>query len=182
MRSRILIAGIGNIFFGDDAFGVEVARRLMDRPLPAGVRVVDFGIRGFDLTFALLEDAETVILLDATPRGEPPGTLTVLEPEPEAAGELSPVELWIDPHAMDPARVLRLVAALGGKTRRLLLVGCEPANLDMDESEPGLSAPVRTAVDEAVKLVESLVAKILAAKDGATPLWDNESPVTTRIS
>ena len=78
--ARILIAGIGNIFLGDDAFGVEVARRLVRRRLPDGVRVVDFGIRGLDLTYALLDGYEAVILVDAAPRGGPPGTLYVLEP------------------------------------------------------------------------------------------------------
>ena len=78
---RILVAGIGNIFMGDDAFGVEVARRLSQRTLPAGVRVSDFGIRGFDLAYALQDGYETTILIDACPRGEEPGTLFVVEPD-----------------------------------------------------------------------------------------------------
>lgn len=161
MPPRILVAGIGNIFLGDDAFGVEVARRLLDRPLPEGVRVVDFGIRGFDLTFAMLEDAAAVILVDAAPRGEPPGTLYVIEPEPNESDEPEPGELLIDPHSMDPGRVLRLVRALGGRAKRVLLVGCEPMIVGTDEDfVSGLSEPVQSAVDEAVRMVESLVREI----------------------
>lgn len=161
MPPRILIAGVGNIFLGDDAFGVEVVRRLSGRPSPEGVRVVDFGIRGFDLTLALLEDYDVAILVDATPRGEPVGTLYVIEPEVIESGEPDPGELLIDPHAMDPAKVLRLVAALGGRAKRLLLVGCEPEPLDSDDDVvPGLSEPVQAAVDEAVRVIESLVSRI----------------------
>src|SRR5688572_21177077 len=121
---RILIAGIGNIFFGDDAFGVEVARRLAGRPLPEGVRVVDFGIRGIDLTYALLEDWAAVILVDAVPCGGTPGTLYVLEPEPD--GEASAAVPTVEPHNLDPGKVLRLARSLGGAVERVLLVGCEP--------------------------------------------------------
>src|SRR5262249_15201119 len=118
-RPRILVAGVGNIFLGDDAFGVEVARRLARRPLPPEVRVVDFGIRGLDLTYALLDGYETVVLVDAAPRGGPPGTLYVLEPEPgePPAGEAGPL---FEMHSLDPVKVLRLAAALGGRVERLL--------------------------------------------------------------
>src|SRR5262249_56961070 len=123
-RPRVLVAGVGNIFLGDDAFGVEVVRRLGRRPLPDGVRVVDFGIRGLDLTYALLDGHEAVILVDALPRGGEPGTLYVLEPEIGAPlGDAPPVE----GHGMDPVKVLHLAAAMGGQVGRLLLVGCEPA-------------------------------------------------------
>jgi hydrogenase maturation protease len=164
MSPRILIACVGNIFLGDDGFGVEVAQRLLARPLPEGVRVVDFGIRGFDLTFALLEDQDVVILVDAAPRGEPAGTLYVIEPELGKPGEPEPGELLIDPHSMDPGKVLRLATALGGRTKRVLLVGCEPGPIDDDEDfAPGLSEPVQLAVDGALNLIESLVNQIRAA-------------------
>lgn len=161
MAPRILIAGIGNIFLGDDAFGVEVVRRLAARRLPDGVRVVDFGIRGIDLTYALLGEDDVVILVDAFPRREPAGTLTVLEPEANGPGAPDLQDLLIDPHSMDPAKVLRLATFLGGRIQRVLLVGCEPAPLGPDEEMVmGLSEPVQAAVDEAVRLVESLVAQV----------------------
>jgi hydrogenase maturation protease len=160
-RPRLLIAGIGNIFLGDDAFGVEVAQRLLQRRLPDGVRVVDFGIRGIDLTYALLDGYDAVILVDAVPRGGRPGTLYVLEPqrgEPPDPGA-GPL---IEPHSLTPAKVLRLAAALGGQVPRLLLVGCEPAPpSEADEMQSGLSPAVRAAVDEAVPLIESLAGRVL---------------------
>jgi hydrogenase maturation protease len=158
-QPRILVAGIGNIFLGDDAFGVEVAQQLLRRGLPDAVRVVDFGIRGLDLAYALLDGYEAVILMDALPRGGDPGTLYLIEPEQEAPepGTGPPIEA----HSLDPVKVLRLVAALGGRVERLLVVGCEPAPLDPDEMQDGLSEPVRAAVDGAVSLVESLVGRLL---------------------
>lgn len=155
-KPRILVAGIGNIFLGDDAFGVEVVGRLARRPLSEDVRVIDFGIRGLDLTYALLDDAEIVILVDALSRGEPPGTLYVLEPEREV-GEPGAEELMIDPHALAPGKVLRLAAALGSPVQRVLLVGCEPASTG---EAMGLSPPVAAAVEEAIPLVEGLVARL----------------------
>jgi hydrogenase maturation protease len=151
----ILIAGVGNIFFGDDGFGVEVARRLASRALPERVRVNDFGIRGFDLAYALSEEHDAVILVDATRRGEPPGTLYALELQPDGTAGA------VETHGMDPVNVLRLVAALGGRPRRVLLVGCEPSAIDPDTEElSGLSAPVESAVDPAIELVLSLVARV----------------------
>ncbi|HEY7314937.1 MAG TPA: hydrogenase maturation protease [Gemmataceae bacterium] len=156
-RPRILVAGIGNIFLGDDAFGVEVVRRLARREQPEEVRVVDFGIRGLDLTYALLDGYEAVILVDAAPRGESPGTLYVLEP---ARGEAARVP--IEAHSMDPVKVLRLAEAMGGRVESLLLVGCEPTPIrDEEDMREGLSAPVEASVDEAVRLIESLVARLL---------------------
>jgi hydrogenase maturation protease len=161
-RPSILIAGVGNIFLGDDAFGVEVVQRLAERTLPDEVRVVDFGIRGLDLTYALLDDHDAVILVDATPRGGTPGTLYVIEPEPEHAEPTEQADLTVVAHGMDPAKVLRLVAALGGRVGRLLLVGCEPGPIGADEEIGlGLSEPVRAAAEEAVGLIESLVADLL---------------------
>jgi hydrogenase maturation protease len=160
---RILIAGIGNIFLGDDAFGVEVAKRLLERDLPEDVRVVDFGIRGLDLAYALLDGYEAVVMVDAAPRGGRPGTLYLIEPDrsqPPDAGDVS----LIDGHSLSPENVLRLAAAMGGCSGRLLLVGCEPARAGgADEPWNGfaLSDPVRVAVDQAVGLIESLIPRLL---------------------
>jgi hydrogenase maturation protease len=162
MRPRILVAGIGNIFLGDDGFGVEVARRLALEPLPENVCVIDFGIRGFDLTMALLDNFDIVFLVDAAPRGGSPGTLYLIEPDQEAC--IEPVDAceMLDPHSLDPVKVLRLVKTMGGQPGRVLVVGCEPENLvsleDWDVT-PGLSNPVEMAVAEAVNLIESLIEK-----------------------
>jgi hydrogenase maturation protease len=175
-RPRILIAGIGNIFLGDDAFGVEVARRLAERQLPAEVKVTDFGIRGYDLAYALLDGYETTILVDACPRGEVAGTLYVIEPEvnePDTAsvGEHSPA----DAHSMNPLNVLRLAQSMGGPLKKVLLVGCEPATLGPEEGQMGLSPQVEAAVGEAVKLVESLVSKILSGDESLIGNWETKS-------
>jgi hydrogenase maturation protease len=158
---RILVAGIGNIFLGDDAFGVEVVRKLSHRALPDYVRVVDYGIRGLDLAYALLDDYDAAILVDAAPRGEEPGTLYVLEPELSAAeaGGAQPVPM--DAHGMNPMRVLEMVGAMGGSPRQVLVIGCEPLTLgDEFEGCMGLSEAVESAVDGAIAIVESLIAKI----------------------
>src|SRR5262249_31904168 len=123
---RILVAGVGNVFLGDDAFGVEVVRELARRQLPDGVRVVDFGIRGLDLTYALLDGYDAAIPVDATPRGGRPGTLYVLEVEPPEPGAAAAAEPAVEGHNLDPVRVLRLAAAMGSPVRRLFVVGCEP--------------------------------------------------------
>ena len=165
MRPRVLVAGVGNIFLGDDAFGVEVAQRLLRRGLPDGAQVVDFGIRGLDLTYALLDGYEAVVLVDAIPRGGRPGTLYVLEVDPVAATGSRCDGPAIEAHSMDPPKVLRLAAAMGGQVGRLLLVGCEPTPPgEADEMTLGMSDPVRAAVDEAVPLVEALVAKLLSGE------------------
>lgn len=159
MTSRILVAGIGNIFLGDDAFGVEAAQLLQMRSLRPEVRVVDFGIRGLDLAYALLEDWDAAILVDAVPRGEPPGTLYVIEPTVDA--DVTPASP-MDAHSLDPVRVLQLVQSLGGRVKRLLVVGCEPSPLDHSDMQSGLSPPVARALPEAADLVESLVARLVA--------------------
>jgi hydrogenase maturation protease len=152
----ILIAGVGNIFLGDDGFGVEVVRRLGRRELPERVRVRDFGTRGFDLAYALAEDHDAVILIDATRRGEVPGTLYALELDTHGHTPGA-----VETHGMDPANVLRLVAALGGHPRRVFLVGCEPSVIDTEtEDMTGLSAPVEAAVDGAIEMALSLAARI----------------------
>ncbi|WZO98778.1 hydrogenase maturation protease [Isosphaeraceae bacterium EP7] len=166
MTPRLLIACIGNIFLGDDAFGCEVARRLSVRSRPEGVRLVDFGIRGFDLALALLDEAvDVAILVDAVPRGEPPGTLYLIEPDWEAGADVNEPTPF-ETHSLDPVKVLRLVLTLGGRSKRVLLVGCEPTPFDEDNDPPAdLSSPVQEALDEAVRMVESLVVQIREGRE-----------------
>jgi hydrogenase maturation protease len=163
-RRRVLVAGVGNIFLGDDGFGVEVVKRLSGRELPEGVEVVDFGIRGMDLAYALQDDYEIVIFVDVTPRGQEPGTVYLIEPEIEEDGEAA-----LDTHGMDPVKVIKLSRALGAEPTRILVVGCEPqvvlSGEDYDDMLMELSEPVRAAVEEAVKLVESLVEEIYGEDD-----------------
>lgn len=163
MSHAILIAGVGNIFLGDDAFGVEVIRALGTRSFPDGVSVVDFGIRGFDLAYALLDVWDAVILVDALPRGGEPGTLYTLEPDIASLTSSGSPGTLINPHGMDPVRVLLLAASMGTVTARVYVVGCEPADFgDELEGRMGLSAIVQAAVDGAVDMVENLVAQIIA--------------------
>lgn len=159
---RILVAGIGNIFFGDDAFGVEVVRVLMQRKWPAEVRVEDFGIRSYDLVYAIMDGYDAVILIDATPRGQPAGTVSLIEPD-VAALEADPDEV-VNAHSMNPVHVLQMVRSLGGQIQQLYLVGCEPVVLETQEL--GLSAPVQAAVPRAAEMIESLVC---ALRDGTVP-------------
>lgn len=160
----ILVACVGNIFLGDDAFGVEVAERLAQHALPQNVRVVDFGIRSYDLAYALMEPWELVILVDAVPRGDEPGTVYMIEPDLTQLGE-SPADCGFDAHSMNPVAVLQLVSNLGGKVGRMLVVGCEPATVDADEGgQTGLSPPVQAAVDEAIRMIEELIAGISKSK------------------
>ncbi|MEA2227940.1 MAG: hydrogenase maturation protease [Solirubrobacteraceae bacterium] len=166
--TRILVAGIGNVFLGDDGFGVALADRLARRTLPPGVDVVDYGIRGMDLAYALHDGWEVVLLLDATPRGQAPGTLYVIEPDTDDG------EVGIDAHGMDPLKVLALARALGGPLPRILVVGCEPRTVmsgDEEDIVAEISEPVRAALDEGVRLVESLLEDLTTSpsEEGRAP-------------
>jgi hydrogenase maturation protease len=157
MSKGVLVAGIGNIFQSDDGFGSEVARRLLaGPPLPEGVSVVDYGIRGVHLAYELLDGYDAAILVDATRQGDAPGTIYVIEPDVESIETDSGLAEAgiVDAHGMDPASVLALLHSLGGRVDRLLVVGCEPA--DVDEGM-GLSDAVAGAVDEACRVVRRLV-------------------------
>lgn len=160
-EQRILVAGIGNIFLADDAFGVEVVRRMLRRPLAKEVCVRDFGIRGFDLAYALNEPWEAVILVDALSRGGEPGTVFVLEPDLHEPENSFPAEL--QPHGMDPVQAIRLAKSLGSLPPRLLVVGCEPADLGGEDGAMSLTPVVEAAVERAIATVEQLLSEALAA-------------------
>jgi hydrogenase maturation protease len=154
---HVLIAGIGNIFFGDDAFGVHVAQRLQSRTQPSNVRVEDFGIRGFDLACALVDGPDIAVLVDACPRGSQPGTIHVIEPDSDG---LDGGAAGVEAHGLNPMNVLRLAASMEGRMGRVLIVGCEPESLGGEDGRMALSAPVTAAVDDAVAVIESLVAHL----------------------
>jgi hydrogenase maturation protease len=157
---RILIAGIGNIFFGDDAFGCEVAWRLAGQ-LSTQVKVVDFGIRGFDLAYALMDGYDATILVDACPRGGAPGSVYVIEPDLSELSYSDSESTVIDAHSMNPMRVLAMAKSMGADLKRILLVGCEPAT-SMDAEQMGLSDLVKAAVDQAVEVIRRLTNEMLA--------------------
>ena len=184
MTGRMLIAGVGNIFLGDDAFGVEVANRLGSEELPDWVRVADYGISGMHLAYDLAEGFETTILVDATPRGSDPGTVYVMELDPSgsaapsAATEPEPgrgIPL-LDGHGMQPDVVFGMLNLLGSEAGRVLLVGCEPASID---ERIGLSKPVAAAVDEAVRIVLDLV-RAVEAGDATRSVAEGERPAGAR--
>jgi hydrogenase maturation protease len=152
----MLVAGIGNIFQSDDAFGVEVARLLAQRDLPPGVRVEDFGIRGVHLAYELLEGYEGLVLIDAVPMGDPPGTLALIAPEIGSVGADDDVPA-VDAHTMSPDVVLATLARLGGSLEWTYVLGCQPASLD---EGMGLSPAVAAAVDAAVDMCLHLVSEI----------------------
>jgi hydrogenase maturation protease len=162
---RVLIAGIGNVFLGDDGFGVEVAQRLAGRAFPDGVVVADYGIRGYDLAYALVRGAAHTILVDACPRGGEPGTVFVLEPDLDDLDAPGAGPSTLDAHDLNPFHVLRLARSLGAGLENIVIVGCEPLTLGPPEGHMGLSQAVDSAVDRAVTLIEELIERFL--NDGA---------------
>jgi hydrogenase maturation protease len=161
LSGRLLIAGVGNIFLGDDGFGVEVAGRLAKLDLPDWVTVADYGISGMHLAYDLASGVHTAILVDAMPRGDEPGTVYVVEPDRQAAattdgaGKPGPAAFF-DGHSMQPDVVLGMLDTLGASVEKVLIVGCEPASIDYGI---GLSEPVTAAVDQAVQTVLDLIDK-----------------------
>lgn len=168
IHPRILVAGLGNIFLGDDAFGCEVAHELAGMEVPAAAVVVDFGIRGYDLAYALTAPYETIILVDAIARGLRPGTVSVLQPADTAAPPN--VSDIFDPHSMNPARLLYLARTLGEITAEIYILGCEPSDFgDELEGRIGLSKPVQAAVPHAADTVIELIHRAIQQQQASVP-------------
>jgi hydrogenase maturation protease len=154
---RTLVAGVGNVFQRDDAFGVEVVRLLAERPTTPGVQIRDFGIRGVHLAYDLLDGCDLFVLVDAAARGAEPGTVTVLEVDQNGAQAdfrdplAAPI---IDAHSLAPDDIFALLASLGGRPGRSLVVACEPADTG---AGMGLSEPVQAALPHAVRAVEDIL-------------------------
>jgi hydrogenase maturation protease len=165
---QILVAGIGNIFLGDDAFGVEVVQELSKRELPEGLHVMDIGIRSYDLAYAMMDENAATILVDITSRGNPPGTLYLIELDQEELANQDP-EIP-DGHSLGPVQVLRLVKSLGGDIARLYLVGCEPAVLETEDGQIGLSESVQAAVPNAIEMICTLAKNLRAEHEKNTKL------------
>jgi hydrogenase maturation protease len=150
LPGRTLVAGVGNVFLRDDGFGVEVAKLLAGRPRPAGVEVADFGIRGVHLVYELLDGCDLFVLIDAAPRGQAPGTVTVLEVDPAD----HPGSGFVDAHSLSPDAIFAMLTSMGGRPGRSLVVACEPADVS---AGMGLSDPVKAALPHAVRAVEEIL-------------------------
>jgi hydrogenase maturation protease len=156
---RILVAGVGNLFLGDDAFGVEVVQQLLRSETPLAARVMDAGIRGVHLAYELLDGYDALVLVDAMAHGEVPGTVSIFErswsdEEGDRRGRAAG-----SAHDLDPESVLALLEQLGGRVERIFTVGCEPAEIC---ERIGLSASVAAAVPPAARAVRDLVARLAA--------------------
>ncbi len=157
--SKILVAGVGNIFLGDDAFGSEVARQLTRETLPDEVRVTDFGIRSYDLAYAMMDGYDVTILVDITIQGQSPGTVYLIEPDLNQLGQLD--EKVADAHSMNPVRVLQMLQTFEDSPGKLYLIGCEPEVLEVEDGQIGLSGSVARAIPQAIELIKSLVNDLL---------------------
>ena len=157
--SKILVAGIGNIFLGDDAFGSEVARRLMSERLPPEVRVIDFGIRTYDLAYAIMDGYDVTILVDITAQGQAPGTVYLIEPDLNQLDQLD--ANLVDAHSMNPARVLQMLRIFGSSPGKLYLIGCEPAILEVEDGQIGMSETVEKSVPQAIEWIKTLLDDLL---------------------
>ena len=160
MSARILVAGIGNIFLGDDGFGSEVVRNTELPQDDPNVRVLDYGIRGMHLAYDLLEEWDTLVLVDAIPSRGKPGTLHVFQADHQSGSDTP----GLDAHSMDPAAVFASLRALGGAPPYTVVVGCEAGGV---EEGMGLTEPVAKAVPRAARAVEEIVAALQNAAPSA---------------
>jgi hydrogenase maturation protease len=155
VRKRVMIAGVGNMFMQDDGFGGAVIKKMQHKNFPEGVEIKDFGTGGLKLAYDLMRGYDGLILLDASPRGEKPGTLYVIEPNQDDINPDLQQGGPIDPHGADPATVLRFVKSIGSWPGKVIIVACEPEAVG--DFEIGLSAPVMAAIDKAIEMVEDIV-------------------------
>lgn len=181
MTPRMLVAGVGNIFFSDDAFGCEVVRHLAKEDLPEGVVVADFGIKGVHLAYELLEGYDTVIVVDAAPCGGKPGDLYLIEPKLEEIAESPLVQAasegesaLVDAHGLEPDAIFGMLKALGGNVGRALVVGCEPENV---EDGLGLSATVEAAVEPAVRRLVDIIHRVQETPGTELSVLAAKSPI-----
>jgi hydrogenase maturation protease len=157
---QVLVAGIGNAWMKDDAFGGEVAARLQARGLPSGVSVFDFGTGGLNLAYEVMRGYDALILVDISRQGGEPGTLYVMEPDENSVDPSLDNGEIIDPHGMDPQTVLRFVKGVGGWPGKVVVIACEP--MEVEEMGLGMSAPVQSSLDRAVDLVAETALELLS--------------------
>ena len=161
-EKQILVAGVGNAWLQDDAFGGECARRLEQRGVPSGVTVMDFGTGGLDLAYEIMRGYDALVIIDASRRGGEPGTLYVIEPSMEEIASSIEDGEAINPHGMDPATVLRFVRAVGGWSGKVVIVACEPG--DVEDLGLGLSPALEAAIDQAIALIDETIAELRTDK------------------
>ncbi len=181
MTQKMLVAGVGNIFFSDDAFGCEVVRRLAKEDLPEGVVVADFGIKGVHLAYELLEGYDTVIIVDVAPCGGKPGDLYLIEPKLEEIAESPLVQAasegesaLVDAHGLEPDAIFGMLKALGGNVGRALVVGCEPEDI---EDGLGLSATVEAAVEPAVRRLVDIIHRVHTSQEMELSVLAAKGPI-----
>lgn len=148
MSSRVIVGCVGNVLRADDGFGPAVAERLTD--LPEEVEVVETGIGGVALLQELMAGCDGLVLVDAVDHGEKPGTVFVIRPEVMDAEHVA------DVHLANPERVLTMAKSMGALPKRVLIIGCQPA--ETDELVQELSPPVARAVEVAEEKVRDAVA------------------------
>jgi len=158
VKKRVMIAGIGNMFMRDDGFGSAVVKKIMNKQFPEGVEVKDFGTGGLKLAYDLMKGYDGLIFLDASARGEKPGTLYVIEPDEKDFSNDLEQGGPIDPHGADAVTVLRFVKSIGSWPAKVFIVACEPESVD--DFEIGLSEPVNTAIDTAIEMVDDIIKDI----------------------
>jgi hydrogenase maturation protease len=155
---QILVAGIGNAWLRDDGFGGEVAKVLTERELPDGVTVLDFGSGGLDLAYEVMRGYDALILIDVSRQGGAPGTLYVMEADPDDVdGQIEDGQM-LNPHGMDPETVLRFVKYVGGWPGRVMVVACEPETVE--DVGIGLSDAVRASVAQAAEVVRQTIEEV----------------------
>jgi hydrogenase maturation protease len=154
----ILVAAVGNLWLGDDGFAGEVAKRLRERGVPEDVAVADFGTGGLDLAYEVMRGYDALVLVDVSRQRGEPGTLYVMEVDPDTIESSIEDGAMIDPHGMDPQTVLRFVKTTGGWPGKVVVVACEPEQVE--EVSLGLSPRVEAAVDRAVDLVVETVEEL----------------------
>jgi hydrogenase maturation protease len=157
-EKQILVAAVGNLWMRDDGFGSAVARRLREGDVPSGVSIADFGSSGLDLAYEVMRGYDALVLVDVSRQGGEPGTLYVMEAREEDIAAGIEDGAMVDPHGMDPETVLRFVRAVGGWPGKVMVIACEPANVE--EPGMGLTPEVAATVDRAVDLVADTVLEL----------------------
>jgi hydrogenase maturation protease len=155
---KVLVAGIGNAWMGDDGFGSEVVKQLGTVELPPGVAVMDFGTGGLNLAYEVMRGYDALLILDISQQGGSPGTLYVIEADEDSVDGSIQDGDSLNPHGMDPKTVLRFVKSIGAWPGKVLVIACEPAVVE--EIGFQLSESVAGAVEPAVKLVLEQIAEL----------------------